>query len=73
MYKTMTHIQYPTHAVHIGQNQETGRIQCFKYNKASCEFEEFDNVEAGDNDLADYIIRPIPAFKYGFVEDSGGE
>jgi hypothetical protein len=73
MYKTMTHLQYPTHAVHIAQNQRTGRIQCFKYNQGACEFEEFDTVDSEEHNLADYIIQPIPAFKYGFVEDNEQE
>ena len=66
----MTHLQYPTHAVHIAQNVETGRIQCFKYNKSACEFEEFENLDIREGDLAEYMIQPISAYKYGFVEDN---
>lgn len=71
MYKTMTHLQYPTHCVHVAHNTNTGMIQCFKYNKNACDIAEFDPLDLSD--MADYMITPIPLFKYGFVEDNPGE
>lgn len=67
----MTHLQYPTHAVHVAHNTDTGIIQCFKYNQRACDIKEFDPLDLSD--MADYMIAPIPLFRFGFVEDNPEE
>lgn len=71
MYKTMTHLQYATHAVHVAHNTDTGIIQCFKYNKSACDIREFDPLDLAD--MSEYMLEPIPLYRFGFVEDNPEE
>jgi hypothetical protein len=66
--KSIAHIQYHTHSVSIAMNSTTGHILCFKHDQRKCDFRVFDR---GDPDsCADYIMESLPAFGWGFVEDS---
>lgn len=68
MYRTMNHLQYRTHRVHLGANTDTGLIQCFKYNDRKCEVEIFDPLNLGE--LAEYMIEPLSDGIWGFIEDT---
>jgi hypothetical protein len=71
MINNIAHINYGQHSVHIAKNTATGTIVCFKYNERRCDFRVFARDQS--DQCADYILESIPAFGWGFVEDSDTE
>jgi len=68
MLDYIAHMQFRTHAVHIRQDPESGRIYCFKYTPSRCDLASF---ESGDQ-AADYILEPFTSLVWyvSVVEDT---
>jgi|LauGreDrversion4_2_1035121.scaffolds.fasta_scaffold3763914_1 hypothetical protein len=71
MINNLAHIRYGEHSVHLAKNTETGTIVCFKYNDRRCDLRVFDRDQS--DQCAEYMLQSIPAFGWGFVEDSEAE
>jgi len=54
------HIRFRTHAVHITQDADSGRVHCFKYTHTLCDIESFDDYDLA----ADYIALPFNSWQY---------
>jgi hypothetical protein len=65
MMKSLVHIELTTHRVHVSQDDETGRIVCFKYDGSACDFESFNRDQ--EYDVADWIMKSIPILNYRVV------
>ena len=65
MIESLAHIRLSSHCVHIAQDGDSGLIHCFKYNNHDCQFEQFDN----QFDAADFILEPLPLYRYVFKEE----
>ena len=71
MINNLAHINYGQHSVHLAKNTATGSIVCFKYNDRRCDLRVFDRDQS--DQCAEYMLQAIPAFGWGFVEDSEAE
>lgn len=71
MLKNLVQIQFPTHSVHISQDDETGVIMCFKYDCSACDFESFTQDE--ENQASDWMMIPLPTIGYRVVFSGDSE
>ena len=60
MLTRLGQIRFQTHAVDIKQDQDTGRIYCFKFTPTRCDFDSFDSGEAA----GDYILELFHTIRY---------
>lgn len=65
MMRNLVHIELTTHRVHVSQDDETGRVMCFKYDGSACDFESFERDQ--EYDCADWIMRSIPILSYRVI------
>jgi len=63
MINNIVQLKFPTHVAHIGQDEDTGQIICFKHDADMCDFESFSNTD----ELADWMIAPLPSIVYRVV------
>jgi len=54
-------LQFPTHAVRVNQDED-GRIHCFKYDRTACDMAVFE--ESDQESAADYILESLPSMRY---------
>jgi hypothetical protein len=67
MFQTTVQLRYPTHRISIAQDLDRDLIQCFKHNDRSCDIQLFSNREL--EQLADFILEPLPGEYWGFSPD----
>ena len=60
-------LQFPTHTVRVNQNED-GRIHCFKYDRTACDMAVFEESE--QESAADYILESLPSVRY-YISWSG--
>lgn len=65
MIKNLLQIQFPTHNVHISQDDETGSIICFKYDGSACDFQSFSQDE--ELQASDWMMIPLPIRSYRVI------
>lgn len=52
-------LKFRSHIVQINQD-DAGKIYCFKYTNCRCELEVFDNQD----EASEYIVTPMPSMEY---------
>ena len=65
MIKNLVQIQFPTHSVHVSQDDQTHSIICFKYDHSACDFESFSQHE--ELMASDWMLTPLPTLVYQVV------
>lgn len=54
-------LRFPTHSVRVNQDT-SGRIHCFKYDRSACDMAVFDGSD--QESAADYILESLPSMHY---------